>query len=463
MTIRVTSYGAAGTVTGSCHLIELGDRRVLVDCGMFQGTLEVEIWNREPLGFDPRSLDAVFVTHGHLDHCGQLPRLTQGGYRGRIHATRPTYDVVRLILIDSARIQYEDWANAHENIEGAVPDESVPPPLYSEQDVFETLDLFQTTGYNRPLDLGGGLLATFHNAGHILGSAFIEFDSPDGRVIASGDIGSWGESVVPSPTLPTPPADVVTIESTYGGRIHEPLPQAIATLAEIITQTVNRGGNVLIPTFALERAQDILFILRGLVETRQVPRIQVFLDSPLAINFTRLHRRYPEQLSDPVKRIITVGQDPFSFPDLQFTRTQAESRQIDKIRQGAVIMAGSGMATAGRILRHLTYNLERPESTVLFVGYQGEETLGRQLVEGAAQVIIHGEEYDVRAQIASIDGFSAHADEPMLLRWLAAARPQHVLLVHGEEPAPELLMNSILERHGFDTVISQRAKTYEFD
>lgn len=463
MTIRITSYGAAGTVTGSCHLIELGDRRVLVDCGMFQGTFELEGWNREPLGFDPRSLDAVFVTHGHLDHCGQLPRLIQGGYRGPIYATRPTYDVVRLILIDSARIQYEDWANAHKNIEGAVPDETVPPPLYSEQDVFETLDLFQSVSYNRPLDLGQGLRPTFRNAGHVLGSAFIELDSPEGRVIASGDIGTWGESVVPPPTLPTPPADVVYVESTYGGHVHEPLPQATARLAELITDTVKRGGNVLIPTFALERAQDILFILRGLVEARRVPRIQVFLDSPLAINFTRLHRRYPEQLSDPVKRIIMLGRDPFSFPGVQFTRTQAESRQIDKIQQGAVIMAGSGMATAGRILRHLTYNLERPESTVIFVGFQGEETLGRQLVEGASHVMIHGEEYAVRAQIACIDGFSAHADEPMLLRWLAAARPEQVLLVHGEEPAPRLLMESILERHGFDTIISERAKTYEFD
>ncbi|HYN89461.1 MAG TPA: MBL fold metallo-hydrolase, partial [Ardenticatenaceae bacterium] len=347
MTIKVTSYGAAGTVTGSCHLIELGEHRILVDCGMFQGTTEEEALNRESLGFDPRSLDAVFVTHGHLDHVGRLPLLSQNGYRGRIYATRPTYDVTRLILVDSARIQYEDWANAHENIEGATPDESVPPPLYSEQDVYETLDLFQAIPYEREIDLGRHVCATFRSAGHVLGSAFIEFDSPDGRVIASGDVGTWGESVVPVPNLPVGPADVVLIESTYGGHVHLPLPQAISDLAEHITRTVQRGGNVLIPTFALERAQDIVFIMRGLVEARRLPRVQVFLDSPLAINFTKLHRRYPEQLSEPVKRIIMAGQDPFSFPGLTYTRTQAESRQIDKIQGGAVIMAGSGMVTAG--------------------------------------------------------------------------------------------------------------------
>ncbi len=452
--MQLTSYGAAGTVTGSCHLIEMDGQRLLIDCGMFQGTPEEEALNAEPLGFDPRSLDAVLLTHAHLDHCGRLPLLVQGGYSGPIFATRPTYDAVRLILVDSARVQYEDWANRRE-----AAGHEAKPPLYSEQDVYETLDLFAPVRYNEPTRVSGRVQATYRNAGHVLGSAFIEVQGPSGRVTASGDVGVWGQDVVPEPTLPGP-ADIVIMESTYGGKTHQPLPQAIAQLRDRIQQTIKGGGNVLIPTFALERAQDMLYILRTLHEQGQLPPAQTYLDSPLAINFTRLHRHYPEQLGQPVKDVILAGGDPFSWPGLTATRTQAESRAIDDASGGHIIMAGSGMATAGRIVYHLARNLPRPESSVIFVGFQAEGTLGRQLVDGATEVEIGGEMIPVRAHIECIDGFSAHADQPMLLRWVKPSQARRVFLVHGEDPAPQILQAALKSELGLDATISARGETY---
>ncbi len=455
--VTVTSYGAAGTVTGSCHLIEMDDIRILVDCGMFQGEDYITALNREPLGFDPTTLDAVVLTHGHLDHCGRLPLLVQEGYSGPIYATRPTYDVARFILLDSARIQHEDWLRAeeHEVRHGR----HVPPPLYTEQDVFDTLDLFETARYDEPIQVGP-LRVTFKNAGHILGSAFIVIEGRAARVVCSGDVGTWEQHVVPDPELP-PEADVVLLESTYGGQIHEPLEQAMEKIATFITEVVEAGGNVLIPTFALERAQDVLFILRKLDREGRIPRVKTFLDSPLAINFTRLHRRYPEQLGEAVKRVILRGEDPFSWPGLTLTRTQRESRRIDYIESGAVIMAGSGMATGGRILRHLFNNLWREESGVLFVGFQAEGTLGRALLDGADEVEIYGEPVVVKARIENIEGLSAHADEPQLLKWVAPTRASRVFLIHGESPAPEALQASLKEKLGMESTISERGVTYQ--
>lgn len=451
--MRLTSYGAAGTVTGSCHLIEIDGQRLLVDCGMFQGTPDENALNYEPLGFDPRSLDAVLLTHAHLDHCGRLPLLTQAGYEGPIYATRATYDGARLILVDSARIQYEDWANR----DGQT-DEERQPPLYSEQDVYETLDLFQHVRYNEALTLDK-VQATYRNAGHVLGSAFIELRGPSGRVIFSGDIGLWQQDVCPEPALPTA-ADVVLVESTYGGKTHTPLPQAVARLRDRIRATQAGGGNVLIPTFALERAQDMLYNLRTLYYQNQLPPVQAFLDSPMAINFTRLHRHYPEQLGQPIKKIIMEGGDPFAWPDLHLTRTQQESRNIDRIHGSKIIMAGSGMANAGRIVSHLAVNLPRPEAAVVFVGYQGEGTLGRELVDGATEVQIYGETVPVRSHIEAISGFSAHADEPMLLRWLKPTGKPQIFLVHGETPAPEAMQATIQREMGVTATISERGKSY---
>jgi metallo-beta-lactamase family protein len=458
MSLTITSYGAAGTVTGSAHLIEMDGARILVDLGMFQGLPEVEMRNREPLGFDPRSLDAVILTHGHTDHVGRMPLLIPHGYRGPIYATHATRDVARLILVDSARIQAEDHRRQRGRTEDGPP---VPPPLYSEQDVYETLDLIEPRRMEDAF-LIKGVTVCLRNAGHILGSAFVEFTGRAHRFIASGDVGHWGPHVVPSPDLPDP-AGVVMVESTYGDTIHPPMSEAVDKLIDVIHRTIREGGNVLIPSFALERTQDVLHQLRIAYDKRRLPRnLHVYLDSPLGIKFTQLYRRYPEQLTDSVKAYIKRGESPFRWDDVSFTIAARESREIADRTRGAVIMAGSGMANGGRILNHLKENLARPESAVVFVGYQAEGTLGRELVEGAESVTIDDETFQVRAQILEIDGFSAHADQVGLTKWVRAAGNPATLLVHGEDEGPLALQKALKEEHNIESTISEWGVPYEF-
>ncbi len=458
MTLSVTSYGAAGTVTGSAHYIEIDGVRVLVDLGMFQGNPALQEMNAGPLEFDPRELDAVLVTHGHLDHCGRLPLLVQQRYQGPIYMTAATRDVVRLILIDSARVQEEDYRRQRGRTEGDAP---VPPPLYTEQDVLETLDLIRVVRMDEPF-LIKGVTVCFGHAGHILGSAFIEFTGRHERFTAGGDLGHWGAHVVPDPNLPGR-ADVLMVESTYGGKYHAPMSEAVDQMVALIHETTRQGGNLLIPSFALERTQDVLHQLRIAYDKRRLPRgTKVFLDSPLGIRFTQLYGRYPEQLSDTVKDYIKRGQSPFRWEDVHFTISSQESREIQRQSRGAVVLAGSGMANGGRIVSHIKENLERPESAIAFVGFQAEGTLGRQLVEGAETVVIDGEERAVRAKIVEIDGFSAHADQGGIMRWVTAAGKPKVLLVHGEEEGPIAVQNELRDKHGIESIISQRKETYTF-
>ncbi len=459
MSLKVTSYGAAGMVPGSTHLIEMDGVRVLIDLGMFQGLPEIEAMNRVPLAFDARSLDAVILTHGHTDHCGRLPLLLRDGYRGPIYTTAATRDVARLILVDSARIQTEDFRRQRHP---GGPEREVAPPMFQEQDVFETLDLIVPVRYDQPF-LIKGLKVCFGNAGHILGSAFIQITGRDQRFTTSGDLGHWGAHVVPDPDYPTR-SDVVMVESTYGDKLHPPMSEAVDQLVDFIHKTSRNGGNLLIPSFALERTQDVLHQLRIAYDKRRLPGgTKVYLDSPLGVRFTQLYRRYPEQLSDSVKDYIKRGESPFRWEDVHFTLSSQESRNIQRQGSGAVIMAGSGMATGGRILNHLKENLERPQSVVAFVGFQAEGTLGRQLVEGAEKVQIDDQTFHVKATIVEIDGFSAHADQAGLSRWVSRAGKPHVLLVHGEEQGPIVLQNVLREEHGIDSTISQLAETYEFD
>ncbi|MGH2541605.1 MAG: MBL fold metallo-hydrolase RNA specificity domain-containing protein, partial [Ardenticatenaceae bacterium] len=380
------------------------------------------------------------------------------GYSGPIYATTATRDVARLILVDSARIQAEDYRRQRGYVEGGPP---VPPPLYTEQDVYETLDLFEGVRYDEPF-LIKGVAVCFGNAGHILGSAFIEFTGRTHRFIASGDVGHWGAHVVPNPELPSQ-ADVVMVESTYGGTIHPPMTEAVKGLIDLIHQAHREGGNVLIPSFALERTQDVLHQLRIAHDKRRLPRnTKIFLDSPLGIRFTQLYRRYPEQLSESVRAYIQRGDSPFRWENVHFTISSQDSREIAEHGHGAVILAGSGMASGGRILTHLKENLERPESVVCFVGFQAEGTRGRTLVDGAEQVNIDGEDYQVQAKIVEIDGFSAHADQAGLVRWVTAAGKPATLLVHGEEDAPLTLQSELHDQHGIEATISQWGVPYDF-
>ncbi|MCB0076181.1 MAG: MBL fold metallo-hydrolase [Anaerolineales bacterium] len=459
MPLRITSYGAAGMVTGSAHLVELDNAKLLIDCGLFQGPPDVRDLNQEPLGFDPDEVDAVLLTHGHTDHVGRMPLLVQQGYDGPIYTTRATRDVARLILVDGARIQAEDYRRRRRR---AGDDEGdIPPPLYTEQDVYETLDLIVPIRMDEMFKVMG-VEVTFRHVGHILGSAYIALKGQNHRLVASGDIGHWGPHVVPDPQLPDE-ADVMLLESTYGDTIHPPMSEATASLIDIIHRTVRAGGNVLIPSFALERTQDVLHQLRIANDQRRLPNdIKVFLDSPLGIRFTQLYRRYPEQLSDTVQNYLRQGESPFRWGNVHFTIASRDSYAINDQNKGAVIMAGSGMATGGRILRHLKENLEREESAVVFVGYQAEGTLGRQLVEGADEVEIDGEPFKVRAEIHEIDGFSAHADQRGLSKWAAAAGNPQIQLIHGEPEVAAVLQAYLQENHGLTAVVSDLAKAYDF-
>ena len=446
--MHLVAYGAAQEVTGSCHLLDVEGLRILVDCGQFQGGHEQEERNYPPFPFDPREIDVVLLTHGHLDHCGRLPLLVREGFQGRIMTTPATRDVARLILLDAAKVAYEEYVTRRRKARRR--GEAVREPLFDEDDVLTAMDRVDGVArYDEPISLRRGVSVTFRNAGHVLGSAFLEIDvqSKRGarRVIFSGDLGNHARHVVPE-IAPPHRADWVVLESTYGDRRHRSFPDSVAELAEAINETFARGGNVVIPSFALERAQDVLFYLRELREQERIPDGPVFLDSPLAIRLTNVYRRHREFLHPYVRDLIDRGRDPFHFPGVRFTPTVEESKAINDIASGAIIIAGSGMATGGRVTHHLRHNLWREESSVVFVGYQARGTLGRAIVDGAKRVHIYGEEVAVRARVYTINGFSAHADQAELLAWADAAKPEHVLLVHGENHALTALQAALRKR-----------------
>ena len=440
--MHLSFHGADRDVTGSCHLIECAGRRVLIDCGLFQGSRELDQDNAEPFGFAADSIDFVLLTHAHLDHCGRLPLLAQRGLRGEIITTAASRELARLVMLDAAHLQEEDIrtrarrAARHGDTNGK--------PLYSTTDVQNCVDHFgRTAAYGAPLDLAPGLRATFFDAGHILGSASILLELEESgqrrRVLFSGDIGNPGHPLLRGPVTP-PHADAVVMETTYGDRLHKSLTASVDELYSAILDTFDRGGNVIIPTFALERAQELLFYLRAGIEQRRLSRsIQVFLDSPMAISATAIFERYPAFYEARTAELFRDGRDPFRLPGLHFTRETAESVAINRIVGGAVIMAGSGMCTGGRVRHHLKHNLAREHCSVVFVGFAAQGTMARRIIDGARSVRIYGEEIAVRARIFTINGFSAHADQAELLAWHAQSAPARTFLVHGDEAAMRAL------------------------
>jgi len=437
--MKISFHGADRGVTGSCHLIECAGQRVLVDCGLYQGGREIEEENAEPFGFDPASIDVLLLTHAHLDHCGRIPLLCKRGFRGEVITTPASRDLARLVLLDSAHIQEEESERRQRKHRP-----SAPPPLYRTLDALDSLDRFgRQASYGAPLDVAPGIRVTFLDAGHILGSACILVELREGdharRVLFSGDLGSSGRPVLRDPT-PAPEADVVVMESTYGDRLHRSLDDSVLELYQAIRDTLERGGNVIIPTFALERAQEILYFLREGTETGALPGdLQFFLDSPMAISATEIFKRHPECFDSEAAKLFEQGRDPFDLPGLHFTRQTADSMKINQIRSGAVILAGSGMCTGGRVRHHLRHNLARHQSSVVFVGFAAHGTLAREIVDGADKVRIYGEAIAVRARIHTINGFSAHADQAELLAWHASTRAERTFLVHGElEPMQAL-------------------------
>ncbi len=437
--MKLSFHGANRDVTGSCHLVETAGCRIMVDCGLFQGGRELNQENAEAFGFDAAAIDYLLLTHAHLDHCGRLPLLQKRGFRGEIITTAATCELARLVMLDSAHLQEEETRRQTRVRARQGADQSAADQLYSTLDALDTLGRFgRTAQYEKPIELKSGVRAIFFDAGHILGSASILLEVEEqGRrrsVLFSGDLGNAGRPLLRSPVTPAA-ADAVVMETTYGDRLHKSLDASVEELYQAISDTFARGGNVIIPTFALERAQEILYFLhQGIESSRLLRSMQVFLDSPMAISATEIFARHPECLKPEVARLFRDGRDPLHLPGLHFTRETADSMAINRIRGGAVIMAGAGMCTGGRIRHHLRHNLWRDAASIVFVGYAAKGTLARQIIDGAKTVRLFDEEISVRAQIHTINGFSAHADQNELLAWRAGiAGVKATFLVHGEE------------------------------
>jgi metallo-beta-lactamase family protein len=410
----------------------------LIDCGLYQGSRELAEENAEDFGFDPVSIDFVLLTHAHLDHCGRLPLLTKRGFRGEIISTMATCELARLVMLDAAHLQEEEVSNSHRLRHGA--NNKPAEPLYTVSNTLKSLESFKRSArYGEPIDLGEGIRATFVDAGHILGSASILLELTEAdrtlRLLFSGDLGNGTDPLLPAPA-PPPRADVVVIETTYGDRLHKPMDVSIDELYGAIFDTLGRGGNVIIPTFALERAQELLFLLKqGIEKSQFVPSMQIFLDSPMAISATEIFARYRESLQPEAAELFREGHDPLALPGLHFARERAESVALNNIRGGAIIMAGSGMATGGRVRHHLKHNISREECSVIFVGFAAKGTLARQIIDGQNPVHILGDDFPVRARIRTLTGFSAHADQAGLLKWHGHTGAARTFLTHGEEDA----------------------------
>lgn len=464
--MKLHFLGASRQVTGSRYVLEVGGRQAMIDCGMFQERqFQSRNWDRSPI--PPHEIDALLLTHVHIDHCGLLPRLVQEGYRGPIHTTRPSAALVEIMLRDSAEIQQEDlgYKRKRHLKEGRTSPHAYEP-LYTEQDVDRTLPLVAGCGYGQAVEVFPGLVARFFDAGHILGSAMIQLDATENgvtrRIAFSGDIGQWDKPIIRDPTLLNE-ADFIVMESTYGDRNHQRAGDTETQLEKVVAATIQRGGNVVIPTFAVERAQELVYHFGRLARAGRVPHMPVFLDSPMAVDVTAIYARFHDYVDEAMWQIIHAGQAPLRFPGLTMTRTADESKRINHVKEPSIIMASSGMCNAGRIKHHLKNNLPRPESTILFVGHQAQGTLGRLILDGRSPVRIHGQEFPVRAKIEQIYGFSGHADHDGLMRWIGhfRRRPTQVFLTHGEEQVALKLAEEIKFKLGYDVLVPEYRQVVE--
>jgi metallo-beta-lactamase family protein len=435
--VKISFHGADRGVTGSCHLVECAGKKILVDCGMFQGSRELDEDNADAFGFEAAAIDTVLLTHAHLDHCGRLPLLAKRGFRGEIVTTSASRELTRLVLLDAAYLMEDGARRRARRGGGRDARDQATPPLYGTLDALNCLDNFgRTAAYDQALDIAPGIRATFLDAGHILGSASIFLELSEGgrstSVLFSGDLGNAGRRLLRGPAKP-PRADNVVVETTYGDRLHKPLGPSIDELFSAITETFARGGNVIIPTFAIERAQELLYYLgEGIGQGRLAKSTQVFLDSPMAISATEIFRRHPECFDEATAKLFESGHDPFDLPGLHFTREASESMALNTIGGGAIIMAGSGMCTGGRVLHHLRRNLARASAAIVFVGYAAAGTLARRIIDGAKEVRMFGEDVPVKARTYTINGFSGHADQAELVAWHHQTGARRTFLVHGE-------------------------------
>jgi metallo-beta-lactamase family protein len=468
MTLKLTFFGAARSVTGSCYLLEVDNSRLLVDCGLYQERpLRERNW--APFPIPPNTIDAALLTHAHLDHCGLLPKLVRDGFRGPIYCTPATREITEIMLLDSATIQEEDaefkkLRHQKEGRKGPYPE----VPLYTVRDAEATIPLLTPVAYQKTIEIADSVSATFFDAGHVLGSAMIEIVARQGtgrrKLLFSGDIGRWNKPILHDPTVFTE-ADYAIMESTYGNRELESPEEAADRLAAAINATVKAGGNIVIPSFALERSQEMLFYLNKFLIEDRIPHLLVFFDSPMAANINEVFAHHIELLDDEMKELVRQKRSPFDFPGLKLVRTTDESKAINHISGTVIIIAGSGMCTGGRIKHHLANNISRRESTIIFVGYQAEGTLGREIVDGARKVRILGKRYRVKARIVQIEGFSAHADKNELLKWVLNLRrpPRQLFITHGESQSAEHLATAIREKTGWNVAVPEYRQEFLLD
>ncbi len=458
--MKITFHGAARTVTGSQHLIEANGRQILLDCGLYQGKRSEAYDRNHKLPFDPSKIDIMILSHAHIDHSGNIPNLVKSGFKGDIYATFATQELCGAMLLDSAHIQENDIEFVNKKRARA----GEPPfkPLYTQADAVEALKYFHAIAYDRQVEIMPGVTLAFYDAGHMLGSAIVVLNIEDRetgrdvRLVFSGDLGQPGLPILRDPT-PIDRADVLLMESTYGDKKHDDFVDSKRGLAQVIIDTYKRDGKVIIPSFAVGRTQEIVYALHQLAESAKIPRLPIFVDSPLAVNVTAIFSHHPEAYDEETRQFISGHKgmtDPFGFEGLHYTRSVEESKQINFLKGAAVIISASGMAESGRIQHHLANNIEDARNTVLIVGYQGENTLGRKIQEKEEKVKIFGEWYQLRADVQVLTGFSAHADRPNLLKWAGALKkkPVRTFLVHGEDKPLAALAEGLRKEIGFENV-----------
>ena len=443
--MKLEFYGAADRVTGSCHIIHVNGQRILLDCGLIQGSKEARALNYQDFPFDAQAIDAVVLSHAHIDHSGRLPLLVKRGYRGKIYSQAASRDVASILLQDSARIQEEDTKN--KNRWRVKNGKTARKPLYTSLDASRCIKRFIGLDYQEKREIAKGVTIRFADAGHIIGSASIEIWLKEGNVkrkmVFSGDLGQYDKPILNDPAK-IQKADLVLIESTYGNRLHRERNDTIDEIGSIITQADSRGGNILIPAFALGRSQEILYEFGKHYEEWQLQNWEIFLNSPMAIATSQVYWDYPDLYDDEASRLRRLITSLPEIDNLHFTESVAQSKAINDIQDHAIIIAGSGMMNAGRILHHLKHNIGRPECHLIIAGYQGRGTLGRRLIDGADEVRIHGKPYAVRIQIHTVGGMSAHGDKNDLLRWLSSYKSKpHVCIIHGEEESREAFKSTI--------------------
>lgn len=468
--MKITFYGAARTVTGSCHMVEACDKKFLIDCGMFQGRLTDQMLNYEEFPFNINEIDFVILTHAHIDHSGRVPKLYKAGYTGEIYTTNATVDLCRIMLPDSGHIQEKEieWVNKKRRRAGKKETE----PMYTAQDGLDAVKLFHGINYDEEIIINENLSFRMIDAGHMLGSAIVEItvteEGKTERLVFSGDLGNTDMPIIKDPTY-IEGADYLVMESTYGDRVHGKLEDQSDEFIDILLKTTDRGGNVIIPSFAVGRTQELLYEINRYAAMKgigdRVSKIPVYVDSPLAVNATNIFMENAEYYDDEALRYLLKGDNPLEFPNLHFVSTAEESKALNEDTTPKVIISASGMCEVGRIKHHLKHNLYRPECTVLFVGFQAEGTLGKKIQTNERIVKIFGEEIAVNAEIRTLDAFSGHADKLGLIKWIdkMLEKPKTIFIVHGEYTGQQALKNELTEKFKINCIIPDYKETYTKD